>query len=142
MRKQDWEKRLAMYLHSEKETPFVWGQNDCITFSAKAAIEILEDDQSRKDQLSAYKLDSEETANAIISQYGSMEAIFDRHFKRRVNKSLMKRGDICMVLFNGIKAAGVLDTTGRKVSCKTVAGLIFVPVGKITTIWDIETCPL
>lgn len=142
MRKQDWEKRLAMYLHSEKETPFVWGQNDCITFSAKAAIAMLEDGQKRLDELNAYNLDSEETAQTIIAEHGSMEAIFDRHFKRRVNKALMKRGDICMVEFNGVKAAGVLDTTGRKVACKTVAGLIFVPVSKITNIWDIETCPL
>jgi hypothetical protein len=138
MRKQDWEKRLAAYLDHERNTPFVWGHNDCMAFSAKAAILILERDVSS--QLKDYSATDEKTANDVIEKYGSIGAIFDRHYKRRVNWKSIKRGDICTVDFYGTIAAGVLDTTGRKIACKTLAGLVFVPISKITAVWDIETC--
>lgn len=137
MRKQGWETALAEYIAKQQDTPFVWGQNDCILFASRAADIILERDLLP--EIAKYGEYDEGMALEILKQHGgAVEGIFDRHFKRYENTAEAKRGDIAIVEWHGIKAAGIIDTSGRKVSCKTEKGIIAIPVSFIVCAWNIE----
>ena len=135
MRAQGWEKALAEYIEKQADQPFVWGQNDCILFASRAADIILERDLLP--EIEQYGNYDHDKAAEILEQFGgNIEGIFDRHFKRHENVNLAKRGDIAVVQWGAVKAAGVVD--GRIVRCKTEKGLIGIPARNIVTAWNIE----
>lgn len=139
MRKQGWEKRLSDFLSAEREAPFVWGKNDCIAFAAKAANEVVERDLMPEfDSYGAY---DEKAAQEMLAKFdGDLCRFFDAHFRRRYNLNFIQRGDIVVIEFRGVRAAGVLDCSGRVIACKTLAGLLHVPLdkNKIVGAWDID----
>jgi hypothetical protein len=138
MKKQNWEKILSDYLNEENTRPFVWGENDCMTFAAKGVIKMLDRDRSL--ELSAYGEYDEKKAGEILEAGGGMESIFDKHFKRRVNLAFIQRGDIAIVNLKGTKLAGIVDTSGIRVACKTPEGIVSLPIKLVITAWDIEQC--
>jgi len=134
MRKNGWEKRLADFLDSQKDSPFIWGKNDCVLFASKAANEIVERDL--EPEILGYGEYNKAKAIAILREHGGeISGIFDKHFKRKL-KTMAQRGDIAVVKYNGDKAAGVV--IGRMVICKTVDGLINVPMNDAITVWGVE----
>lgn len=136
MRLQGWESRLADYLNGERKKAFVWGENDCILFAARAADCVVDRDLTQ--EIEGYGRYNEARAHEILDEYGGeIEGIFDRHFDRRDNMLLAQRGDIATVKFGAMKAAGIIDTTGRLVACKTKTGLIHVPISHAITVWEV-----
>lgn len=135
MRIQGWEKRLADYFYLQKDRPFEWGKNDCILFSAHAVALIL--DRDIDGEILGYGEYDKDRALELLRKYGgSISGILDNHFKRKDNKYLASRGDIATVSDNGTEATGVVY--GRSVICKTIDGLKYIPIEKITTVWSVE----
>jgi hypothetical protein len=136
MRCEGWEKKLSDYLEAQAKTPFVWGENDCVLFAAKAAQEILTG-RDIAGEISSYGEYNEQTAADIITQHGgSLAGIFDKHFSRK-HKHTVQRGDIAIIDFNGQEAAGVVS--GRYVFCKSLSGrLVPINIINILTAWEVE----
>lgn len=135
MRKQNWPVILEEYIQSHESSEFVWGANDCVLFSANCANALLE--ESLDEEIASYGQYDEAGAAQIIEQKGSMSAIMDAHFERYPSVAQAKRGDIVLVRIESGKAFGVVDGTGRRVACKTVDGLIFVPLLKGLRAWAV-----
>ena len=134
MRKQGWEKRLADFLHAQRDLPFIWGKNDCVLFTSKAANEITERDL--EPEMLGYGEYNKKKAVEILKEHGGeISGIFDKHFKRKL-KTMANRGDIALVKHNNEKAAGVV--IGKYVVCKTLGGLINVPVNDAIIVWGVD----
>jgi hypothetical protein len=75
-------KRLADYFELQKDRPFVWGENDCILFSANAVSLLL--DRDIIGEISEYGTYDRELALEILSRHGGqISGILDKHFKRK-----------------------------------------------------------
>lgn len=132
MRKQGWEIILDDYITTQKAIPFVWGHTDCVLFAANCANAILEQDLSP--QIAAYGDYDEAAALEYVRACNGIAGIFDRHFTRRPVKTA-QRGDIVVMNFNGTKAAGICN--GRLAVCKTIDGIIFVPMIHALAAWEV-----
>jgi hypothetical protein len=134
MRKQGWEKRLTDFLEAQRKLPFVWGQNDCVLFASKAANEVVDRDLT-PEMLGYGEYDKARAIEILREHGGDISGIFDKHFKRKV-KSMAQRGDIALVKHKDQKAAGVI--VGRYVMCKTLDGMINVPMNDAIIVWGVE----
>jgi len=133
MRKEGWEKILDDYFASQRNEPFLWGENDCVLFAARCALKIIDRDLSAEllqygkyDKLRAYEI--------IKENGGSIAGIFDKYFSRKL-KTMAQRGDIALVNHNGSEAAGVVS--GFYVICKSLDGIAHVHRDNILKVWDI-----
>jgi hypothetical protein len=135
MRVQGWEKRLADYFELQKDRPFVWGENDCILFSANAVSLLL--DRDIIGEISEYGTYDRELALEILSRHGGqISGILDKHFKRKPNVLKAKRGDIALVELDGTEYTGIVY--GHSVICKTTTGLKHISVNNISVLWEVE----
>ena len=135
MRVQGWEKRLADYFELQKDRPFVWGENDCILFSANAVSLIL--DRDIIGEIAEYGTYDKQLALEILQRHGGeISGILDKHFKRKTNHLRAKRGDIATVQDGDTEATGIVY--GHHVICKTLTGLKHVSINNIVTLWEVE----
>lgn len=136
MRIQGWEKALEQYIQEQKNSHFVWGANDCVLFSARAANAIVE--HSLDDQINSYGNYNEESAIDLIRRHGGISGIIDKHFKRYAKPLMAKRGDIVLVKIDGHKACGIIDNTGRNAICKTMDGIRSISINKALLAWEVQ----
>jgi hypothetical protein len=92
---------LEKYISDRLETPFVWGENDCVLF-AIGWLNI----RAEKNWLAALPhWTNAREAIRIVNQLGGLEAEFDRRLQR-VSPSAARDGDIALIkrtvfLFSG-----------------------------------------
>lgn len=91
MRHPDWPSRLVDFIESRRNSPFVWGSNDCLCFAADALIAMGCDDilAGRRGEWA-----TEAGAKELLSAEGGLEAALDARFPRA---AAPKRGDIGML---------------------------------------------
>ena len=139
MRKQEWPIILDEKIEEFKDAPFVWGVSDCLQFPGRVAEAMLNYNPYEKAQANLYQYDSEESALKMLSDHfsGKMGNVFGRIFKE-INPKFSGRGDIAIVEVKGVEICGVIDSSGRNVACKSIDGILFVPVSKIKEAWRVE----
>lgn len=136
MRLEGWEKRLEKYLSDCSSKPFEWGVLDCVLFASRGAQEVL--GQSLEDKIETYGIYDKAGAVKILREHdGEIGKIFDKHLKRIAIKSNAKRGDIVVVLYDGAKAAGIIDLTGRRVAVKSAIGVDYIPISHVIASWEV-----
>lgn len=97
---------LPDYITSHLNTPFKWGEHDCVCF-AIGWVQIA----TGIDYLAPHKpWSNKEEAHAIIERLGGLELMFDKHLKR-ILPGYAKDGDITLVdgtayLFSGPQIVG------------------------------------
>ena len=134
MRIQGWESKLEEYIEAQRQTPFTWGENDCVLFAANAVNLIIDRDLSA--DIGKYGAYDKAGAVDIIREHGgSIKGIFDAYLIRRLIKSA-QRGDVAVVKIDGREAAGIV--TGRYVVCKTPEGVGFVSLDNAVAIWEVR----
>ena len=136
MKKQGWEKSLDDYIQGQRHTKFEWGKNDCVLFAARAALAQGVDTVQEIENYGEY--DKAKAIEILRNHGGDLSALFDKRFKRRYPKSRAMRGDIALVIVDGVKAAGVIDGTGRHVAIKTYDGVRHVPLADALIVWGVE----
>lgn len=137
MRKQNWNAILTDKIEEYKSIPFVWGVSDCLQFSGQVAAAMLDYDPYEK--VGSYHYDSEEAAGQMLQDHfdGDMGNVFSTAFEE-IRPRMAGRGDIAIVEFKDTEICGVIDSSGRLVACKSVDGLLFVPMIYIQRAWRVE----
>lgn len=139
MRKENWPSILEQKILEDIETPFKWGESDCVLFPAKIAAAILDYDVFKKVEASLFQYDSEEEAAELIREWfaGDMGGIFDMAFER-IPVKMAGRGDLVIIRLNEIESCGIIDGSGRRAACKSKNGILFVPLSKAISAWRVE----
>lgn len=139
MRLENWPSILAKEIDSAKDSPFVWGVEDCLKFPLNVAGKFL--DYCPKAKIGEEKFPyatEEESVEVLKANFGgTMDGVFDRVFARIPPKTA-GRGDIIIVDFKGAEICAIIDTSGRMAAGKAMTGVLFVPVSKAIKAWKVE----
>lgn len=131
-RKENWAMLLSDYLKSRKAMPFIWGENDCLMFAAKAVEAIT--GESLYAGYPVYATEAE--AVSILENHGGVVGIISKSLGGGGRNVLTaKRGDVAIVKMPEI-TAGIVDDSGRSVALIAKEGLIRVPLSKAWRIWS------
>lgn len=134
MRTEGWEKRFSDYLDKMRLKPFIWGENDCMMFAAKA-YEVITGNNCYS-QYGQY--DSEESAMGIINSNGGLNNIIKKELGRGSKVILSaKRGDIALLKIPAL-TCGIVDDSGQFIAVPSEKGLVRYPLLKAWRIWSIE----
>lgn len=125
-----WETKLIKALKERSQTPWKWGEHDCVQFSAFIIRSFTDHDFA----LPAYK--SERQAYKIIHQNydGDLRNAVDCFFRRKGIK-MLKRGDLVCKESNGDYSLGVF--VGNGAAFATDIGYTIVPKSKLSNGWEI-----
>lgn len=117
---------LPDYIAGHLKSPFVWGENDCITFSI-GWLSI----KSGRDLLAPFRpwSSKHEAIEAIIGA-GGLEMQFD-HQLRRVPASLAQDGDITLI------GRTAYLFSGSHIVAPGESGLVFKPRTEATCAWSL-----
>lgn len=116
---------LEKYISDRLETPFAWGEHDCILF-AVGWLNI----RTEKNWLASLPTwASAREALRIVNQLGGLEAEFDRRLQR-VNPLAARNGDITL-----IKRTAFLFS-GPHIVAPSHSGLIFLDRTKAPCAWS------
>jgi len=130
-RLENWPKLLSNYLTMQRFEPFVWGENDCLCFAAKAVQAMTGADFMAA--FPAYETEAE--ARAILEANGGVMAIINTCLgepSMQIKKA--SRGDVALVMMPDA-TAGIVDDTGQRIAVVTKAGLLRVPLTKAIRVW-------
>lgn len=139
MRKENWPQLLDDVINEYKEIPFEWGISDCLQFSMTAAQRLIDRDITT--QFSARNDYSTEQGGADrLAEFfgGSYENIFDEVFIQTGSNKLAKRGDVVLILLEDREICAIVDGSGRYAVCKTLDGVIFIPLRMAVKVWRVE----
>lgn len=98
--------KLADYITAHLQTPFKWGEHDCVCF-AIGWLSLV----AGRDLLASYGAwHDERSAKLAIENAGGLEAQFDQHLTR-IQPGYAKNGDVTLVdgtayLFSGAQIVG------------------------------------
>lgn len=139
MRFQDWPNRLTAVIEEYKTIPFVWGESDCMQFAIKAAARLVDYDLVLS-FAEANNYSTENEANQQLTEYfgGTYDGVFDSVFPSCYTRAFARRGDVCIVDYNGSTVCGIIDSSGRFAVCKGINGLFFVPIKYVTKVWGVD----
>lgn len=135
MRYPDWPSRLFTFIESRRSTPFAWGSNDCMMFTADMVLAITGVDHAA-DFRGTYS--TPEEARAIIEQLtgaNDVVGIIDTLFKR-VPVLQARRGDLVASTMQergatiGVCAGGGCYFVGEN-------GLVQHPLQSCITAWRV-----
>lgn len=82
---------MIAFIDSRQTMPYIWGENDCVSFAAGAVKAA-----TGKDYLKRLRWSSKAGAFRVLKRVGGIEAALDQRFKR-IAPSMAKRGDIAGV---------------------------------------------
>lgn len=132
MRLPDWPMRLSNYLSERAKMPFSWGDNDCLSFTAKAVEELTGVDFYK--DYSDYH--DEESAAIMLKNNGGAKGIITACLgegKRSILSA--KRGDVVVVKIPDY-TAGIVDDTGQRIALVTPKGLMRIPLKRAIMYWS------
>lgn len=139
-RLQDWQTRFAKFLEDRENSPFKWGQNDCIIFPARAIQAITGYNYVAENKHLGSDYKTRAAAEAMLEKHfkGKIQNIFT-HFLGKPSKDIgfAGRGDIVIIKNRGQLAGGVIDNTGRKVVCAGPRGLVRLNKNEALMYWKI-----
>ena len=131
-----WEDRLRSYVVSVKDTPFVWGQHDCLLFAAGCVQAV-----TGRDLADNYrgKYSTARQAKQLLKQItageGTVDAALDRVGQRLPSVLAARRGDLVATVAGRGPCIGVVGPGG----CFFVSerGLFRVPIRMCYAAWRI-----
>lgn len=128
VRKEGWELLLSAYIKERRTTPFQWGVNDCVTFSADCVLRLTD-----IDLIAEYRgYTSEAEANELMQGLTLLQMIKQVMGEALANYRLARRGD---VVFTNLGALGIVDDTGQRVAVMTENGIGFLPLKESYQVW-------
>jgi hypothetical protein len=131
MRHHDWPERLAEYIESVREEPFVYGSHDCCQFAGKGVEAITGENPAAK-----WTYGSETGAKRFIAKAGGLDKLLIEALGDPIHVSSAGRGDVVVAeLENGLTVGLCL---GRViVFAAEPLGLMFMPREAATMAWRI-----
>jgi len=132
-RHTDWEVNLALIIEKHMALPFQYGVSDCGYLVADAVQAV-----TGKDILDPYRRYKTELGAArILKRAGCADIgeLFALHFKE-CHKAHAMRGDIGVVLYQGMICGGVF--TGSGFACKGKTGLMMAEYDQIISAFEVR----
>ncbi len=124
--------RLALFTEERRKTPYAWGTNDCVTFSADAVWAITGEDPIA-DIRGTWS--DEEGAQAVLEAQGGLIAACDARYER-VDRNFAQRGDLCLIKdANGNPSLGVC--IGADAAAPGETEMLMTPVSKARLAWRV-----
>ena len=107
IRSHNWTDLLTNFIQSRRNTPFVWGKNDCCLFPADAVLAMTGEDKAA---------DFRGTYNSAIGAkralkkkgYSNIEEALTSILGAPVSRLSVRRGDVVLVDYEGQEVAGVM----------------------------------
>tara|TARA_R110002124_G_scaffold165640_3_gene333016 strand:- start:749 stop:1153 length:405 start_codon:yes stop_codon:yes gene_type:complete len=134
MRLANWPTLLAEFLTERGTQEHVWGKNDCCLFAADA-IEVITGVDNASEFRGRYT--TELGAKRALLRYGAgdIRSTFTAKFGQPVARLKAVRGDIALVIIDGVERVGVVYGKIYLVSDK---GLVTLPLNQSVSIWSIN----
>jgi hypothetical protein len=136
VRTEGWPLRLSAYLKERRDMPFIWGDNDCMSFAAGAVMAVT----GGYDFLDRWRgYHTEQEAAAILKAYGGMGKIITAGMGIEPHSNVLRgaRGDVVLFRLHGMTAAGVVDDTGSRVAAvSTGKKLVRLPLRLACNVWS------
>lgn len=134
-RVQGWPERLAAFLAERQERPFAWGEQDCVSLAADAAVVL-----TGRDPLAAYRgrYESEDDAYALVGEDGLVAFVarlMAEFGAPECPVSLAQRGDWAMVSVGNQFVTGIV--AGETVAAPGVRRLAYVPLKRAVAAWAV-----
>lgn len=137
---QDWPLKLAEFFESRSKTPFKWGQNDCITFPARALEAMTGHNYVLQNKNEGRGYTSKTSAEEMLSTHfdNKIENVFT-HFlgEPRTDIAYAHKGDIVILEHNNEVVGGVIDNTGRRIVCAGPKGSVRLPKRVALMFWRV-----
>jgi len=134
MRCDGWESKLVEFLEREGQTPFAWGERDCVLFASDAAVLLTGKDPAAEGR---GKYRTKEEGFAVLRAIGcSQPGLMDAHFQR-IRPSEAQRGDIVYRKREGGASFGVVYG-GAAFYRSPETGLVKEPVALADAAWRVE----
>lgn len=130
-RREDWLDRMWSTIEFFSNKPFVWGSNDCCSFSAKV-IDAMCDSNFAK-QLAEKYTDEDSAIRYIVEEGGMEKAISGYLGKSKVGRA--QRGDV--VLFDGALGETLGICVGSTIASVNDSGVAYFPRSATICYWTI-----
>lgn len=128
---EGWELRLSGYLRESRKKKFVWGEHDCILFSAKAYEAITGIDFYTK----YLPYSTKKEAMDILSYHGGMEGIISENLGAG-NSQVKKASRGCPILLKErYLMCGIVSDDGASIAIPGNNGLSFRPLTDGIMFW-------
>lgn len=130
-RREDWLDRMWTTIEAHNGQPFVWGNNDCCSFTAKVVDAMC--DSNFVEQLSEKYSDEESAIRYIVEEGGMQRAISGYLGDPKVGRA--KRGDV--VLFEGALGETLGICVGGTIASVNDSGVVYFPRSTTICYWTI-----
>jgi formylmethanofuran dehydrogenase subunit D len=132
LRIPNWERELFALIDANRDTPFQWGEHDCIAWGAACVTAIT----GKAPVNNKLKRKDEKQAARLLKKIGGVSAAVTMELgDPMVNKLMARRGDI-VVLSNGEReCVGVC--VGDSAACVDYDGMVFIPMTKAVSAWRV-----
>lgn len=131
VRYENWPARLTHYVDSHRETPFVWGEFDCVLFAAgwvreATGIDLIRD-LSWTDMRSALR---------VIENLGGLRVAVENRLGAPISAAIARRGDV--ILHDITERSGLGVCVGADFAAPSEAGgLMFIPMNSARMAWRV-----
>ena len=135
-RVQGWPERLAEFLALRADRPFEWGEQDCVSLAADAAVVL-----TGRDPFAAHRgqYTNEDEAYRLVVGEDGLVAFVSRLMAEfgapECPVSLTQRGDWAMVSVGNQFVTGIV--AGETVAAPGVRGLAYVPLKRAVAAWAV-----
>lgn len=140
-RHQDWPTRLGGYLQSQAHLPFAYGVNDCCLFVAGAVQAMTGVDLAADNFRGKYK--TKISAHKALKRFGGgglvsmMDEFVRRGYFEEVKPLYAGRGDVVLIVINGVESLGVVDLIGTHVVATGPDGVARLPLALAPRGWKL-----
>lgn len=118
---------LSRYLKSRKSTPFEWGVNDCVTFTADYFKET-----TGEDLINEYRVYSTEQEANNITGGDLLAMVKIKLGEPKYNLSKAARGSVVWTKHDSL---GLIDDSGEKIAVMTKEGMRKIPLSHGVYYW-------
>lgn len=127
---EDWPERLVAYVDAHRDTPFVWGENDCATFAAGAVAALTGREIKVPTVASAA-----DYARFVLRSGALRDHATDHLGDPLASPAFAQRGDVVLLMFAGREMLGVC--LGAEAVAPGDAGVLTVSMSTASAAWRV-----
>lgn len=135
-RVENWPSRLHEVLEATAQDRFEWGRLDCLLFVADC-IQAMTGEDPAEAQRGRYTTEIGSKRVLASDLGGSLDAALTMKLGDPVPIPFSGRGDVVLVMVDGVEAAGVIDLSGERVAVLTLDGLESLPISAVRRAWKV-----